>query len=183
MVMARELYALITPNAFCLPNNPSNAVVYACPTVAGQPINNMPLIQMEQATIDTRFAREKYYFLLMRNIERACFTPFDASINDAFKVSNDPVIQRWHAGMRVIDILDQLSTIYCQPTPAVLRTKDTVFRSPYLATDTPEVLFCCIEEYAKMALLCCNPYTDWQLVTNAIRLLLTTELYTPPFKD
>jgi hypothetical protein len=60
----------------------------------------------------------------MRNIERACFTALDASINDTFKMSNDPMIQGWHAGMQVIDILDQLSTIYGQPTPAVLKMND-----------------------------------------------------------
>ncbi len=43
MVMARELNALITPNAICLPNNPGNAAVYVRPTVAGQPANNTPL--------------------------------------------------------------------------------------------------------------------------------------------
>jgi hypothetical protein len=56
----------------------------------------------------------------MHNIERACFTALDASINDAFKVSNDPAIQGWHSNMRIINILDQLSTIYGQPTQAVL---------------------------------------------------------------
>ena len=54
----------------------------------------------------------------MQNIERACFMALDSSINNAFKVSNDPTIQGWHAGMRVIDKLDQLSLIYGQPTPA-----------------------------------------------------------------
>ncbi len=98
--------------------------------MAGQPVDNMPLMQMEKATINTCFAREKHYFLSMRNIKLACFTALDASVNDAFKVSNDPTIQGWHAGMQVIDILDQLSTIYGQPTPAVLETNNTVFCSP-----------------------------------------------------
>jgi hypothetical protein len=89
----------------------------------------------------------------MRNIKQACFTTLNASINDAFKVSNNPAIQGWHAGMQVINILDQLSTIYGQPTPAILETNNTVFHSPYLAADAPEVLFCCIEECAKTALL------------------------------
>jgi hypothetical protein len=119
----------------------------------------------------------------MRNIEWACFTTLNASVNDAFKVSNDPGILGWHTGMQVIDILDQLSMIYGQPTPAILETNNTVFRSPYLAADTPEVLFRCIKECTKTALLGRNPYTDWQLVTNAIRLLLTTGLYTQPFED
>jgi hypothetical protein len=34
LVVARELYALLTTNAFCLPNNPGDAAVYVCPTVA-----------------------------------------------------------------------------------------------------------------------------------------------------
>jgi hypothetical protein len=143
----------------------------------------MPLMQTEQAAINTCFAREKHYFLLMRNIEQACFTTLDASINDAFKVSNDLAIQGWHAGMQVIDILDQLSTIYNQPTLAVLKTNNTVFHSPYSAANALEVLFRRIKECAKMALLGRNPYTDWKLVSNAIRLLPTTGLYTWPFKD
>jgi hypothetical protein len=63
----------------------------------------------------------------MQNIERACFTALDASVNDAFKVSNDPAVQGWHAGMRVIDILDQLSATYRQPTPAALKANDRIF--------------------------------------------------------
>jgi hypothetical protein len=63
----------------------------------------------------------------MRNIKRACFAALDASINDAFKVSNDPTIQEWHAGMSVIFILNQLSELYSQPTRAILEMKDTVF--------------------------------------------------------
>jgi hypothetical protein len=57
MVMARELYALFTPNALHLPNNPSNAMVYIRPTVASQPIDNIPLTPMEQAMIYMRFVR------------------------------------------------------------------------------------------------------------------------------
>jgi hypothetical protein len=112
MVMAQELYTLLTPTPFCLPKDPGDAAVYICPVAAGQPVNTTLLTRTEQATINTRFAHAKHYFLLMCNIERVSFTALDASINDAFKVSNDPTIQSWHASMRVIDILDQLSTIY-----------------------------------------------------------------------
>jgi hypothetical protein len=48
----------------------------------------------------------------MQNIERACSTALNMSIDDAFKVLNDPNVREWHAGMRVIDILDQLSATY-----------------------------------------------------------------------
>ncbi len=119
----------------------------------------------------------------MQNIERACFTALNASINDAFKVSNNPNIQGWHAGMRVLDILDQLSVTYSQPTPAVLEVNNHIFRSPTLATNAPKVLFCCIKECAKMALLGQNPYTNKQLITNMIRPLLTTGLYVCVFED
>jgi hypothetical protein len=56
---------------------------------------------MEQATVNTMFNRQRHYFLSIQNIERGCFTALDASINDAFKVSNDPSIWGWHAGMKV----------------------------------------------------------------------------------
>jgi hypothetical protein len=89
----------------------------------------------------------------MQNIKRECFTALDASVNNAFKVLNDPAVPGWHAGMRVIDILDQLSATYGQSTPAALEENDHIFRSPTSATDPPEVLFRCIEECAEMALL------------------------------
>ena len=183
MVMARELYGLITNIPFRLPTNPGAAAVYVRAVVSGQPVNNAPLSRTEQASIDTAFNRQKHYFLSMQNIERACFTALDSSINDAFKVSNDPTVQGWHAGMRVIDILDQLSLIYGQPTPAALEANDHIFRSPTSAADAPEVLFRRIEECAEKALLGQNPYTDKQLITNAIRLLLTTDLYIRAFED
>jgi hypothetical protein len=163
--------------------NPGNTDVYVCPVVAAQLVDTTPLTRTEEATINRRFARAKHYFLSMHNIERVCFTALDASINDTLKVSNDPAIQGWHASMRIINILDQLSTIYGQPTLAILETNHAVFQSPYSATDAPEVLFHQIEEYAEMVLLGHNPYTDQQLVTKATHLLITTGLYIRPFEE
>ncbi len=119
----------------------------------------------------------------MQNIERACFTALDASVNDAFKVLNDPAVGGWHAGMRVINILDQLSATYGQPTPAALEENDHIFRSPTSAADPLEVLLRHIEECAETALFGKNPYTDKLLIMNAIRLLLSTGLYTRAFED
>jgi hypothetical protein len=62
MVMARELYALLTLNLFCLPNDLGNAAVYVRPVLAGQPVDNTLLNQTEQATINTQFACKKHYF-------------------------------------------------------------------------------------------------------------------------
>jgi hypothetical protein len=184
LVMTRELYAFLTSTPFRTPNNPGPSNIYV---LALDPANLVPnpalLTRTEQATIDTTFAHCKHHFLSMRNIERACFTILGSTINNPFKVSNNPAIQGWHVGMSVMFILDQLSKLYGQPTPAVLETNNTVFRGPYLAADAPEVLFQCIEECTETALLGSNPYTDRQLVTNAIHLLLTTGLYTRPFEE
>jgi hypothetical protein len=162
MVMNIALYALLTPIPFCTPNDPGPIAVYERALVPNNPNaqpDPAPLTKTEQATIDTMFNCRKHYFLSMRNTKRACFTVLDSSINDAFKASNDPTIQGWHVGMSVMFILDQLSKLYGQPTPAVLEMKDAVFCSPYLAADAPKVLFRHIEECAKTALLGNNPYT------------------------
>ena len=119
----------------------------------------------------------------MQNIVCVCFTALDGSINDAFKVSNDPNVQRWHGGMRVIDILNQLSLIYGQPTPAFFKANNHIFRSPTSAADAPEVLSRRIKECAKKALFGQNPCTDQQLITNTTCLLLTTGLYIHAFED
>jgi hypothetical protein len=85
--------------------------------------------------------------------------------------------------MRVIDILDQLSMTYGQPTPSALEANDHIFQSPTSAADPPEVLFRRIKECAETALLGKNPCTNKQLIMNTIRLLLTTGLYIRVFED
>jgi hypothetical protein len=63
MVIALELYALLTLNAFHLPNNPGKTTVYVRTALASQPVDTLPLMQMEQATIDKRFTCMKHYFM------------------------------------------------------------------------------------------------------------------------
>jgi hypothetical protein len=187
MVMAQELYALLTPTPFHLPTNPGAHTVYVWPIDPSNPgvipDPAIPLTRTEQATIDTTFSGCKHYYQSMLNIERACFTTLDASINVAFQVSNNPTFQGRHADMSMMVILDQLSELYGHPTSAVLEQNNCMFHSPYLATDPPEVLFRRIQDCAEIALLGCDPYTDWQLINNTIRLLLTTGLYLQPFED
>jgi hypothetical protein len=127
MVMASKLYALLTTSMFHLPINPGAAAVYFCSQLPGQPVNNAPLSRTEQASIESLFNRRKHCYLSMQNIKRACFMALNASINNAFKVSNDPNVHGWHAEMRVIDILDQLSATYSQSTPALLEANNHIF--------------------------------------------------------
>jgi hypothetical protein len=130
MVMYRALYALLTPTPFQTTNDPGPNAVYVRAINPANPNvipDAAPLTRTEQGTIDTMFNHHKHYFLSMRNIKRTCFTMLDSSINNAVKVSNNPTIQGWHAGMSVKFILDQLSELYGQPTPAILKMNDTIF--------------------------------------------------------
>jgi hypothetical protein len=88
LVMLQAMYVLLTVNTFCTPNDPGPAADYT----RADPADLTLMICTEQASIDTTFAHQKHYFHLMQNIEHACFTMLNASINDAFKVSNNPII-------------------------------------------------------------------------------------------
>jgi hypothetical protein len=173
------MYALLTIDPFCTPNNPGLAADYT----RTDPADLTVLMHTKQATSNTAFACQKHYFHSMQNIEHACFTVLDASINDAFKVANNPNITGWQAGISVQEILDQLSNIYGQPTPAAMELNDVAFRNQYSSVDAPKVLFRRIENCAEIAILGQNPYTDCQLINNVIRLLLTTGLYQRPFEE
>jgi hypothetical protein len=87
----------------------------------------------------------------------ACFTSLDASVNNTFKVWSINNGCGWHAGMKVIDILDQLNNIYGKPTSTALEANDNIFHSPYLVADAPKVLTRQMEDCAKVALLGKNP--------------------------
>jgi hypothetical protein len=141
------------------------------------------LTRTEQASIDTAFAHKRHYYQLLINIERACFIALNANIDDAFKVSDIPTIMGWHAGMETQDILDQLSQTYGQPTSAALEINNVTFHGHYSAANAPEVLFQRIKNCAEIAILGNNPYTDWQLINNAIRLLLMTGLNIRAFEE
>ncbi len=64
-----------------------------------------------------------------------------------------------------------------------MEINNVTFCGPYSATNAPEVLFRRIKNCAEIAILGNNPYTDWQLINNAIRLLLTTGLYIRAFEE
>jgi hypothetical protein len=173
------MYGLLTVNAFRLPNNPGSAADYT----RADPNDCTPLIRTEQAFVDAAFVRERHYFLTYQNIERACFNALDGSINNAFKVSNDPAFCRWHIDMSTCKILDQLSTSYSQPTPATMELNDTMFRGPYSTANAPKVLFLCIKNCVEIAMMGNNPYTNRLLITNTARLLLTTGLCQRAFEE
>ncbi len=79
-------------------------------------------------------------------------------------------------GMTTRAILDQLSMSYSQPNPAAIEINNATFRGQYFAADAPKVLFRRIENCAEIAIMGNNPYTNRQLINNAVRLLLTAGL-------
>jgi hypothetical protein len=173
LVMLQAMYALLTVNAFHLLIKPGPAADYT----RADPNNLRPLMHTKQASADTTFNRQKHYFLLLQNIKPACFKALNSSVNDAYKVSDDPTIQGWHMGMTTEANLDQLSTSYGQPTPVAMEINNAMFFGQYSTAYTPKVLFRCIKNCTEIAIMGNNPYTDCQLINNAVLLLLTTGLY------
>ena len=86
------MHALITPTPFRIPGDPGPlAIYYSTPTAIidnagapvldaeGQPTFNVPLTidRATQATIDSRFNRERNYWLLYLNTQRAVYNLLD----------------------------------------------------------------------------------------------------------
>ncbi len=69
MVMAQNMYALLTTTPFRLPISPGDTPKYLRVALLGEQVDTSPLTRTEQATIDSTFARRKHYFLSMQNIK------------------------------------------------------------------------------------------------------------------
>jgi hypothetical protein len=80
------------------------------------------------------------------NIRQAVFYVLVNNIDDAFKVSNDPMLVGWNPSMEPQEMFNQIMSTYNKPTPAALLQNDMLFRSAYSPTDAPEVLFWRIED-------------------------------------
>ena len=107
----------------------------------------------------------------------------DDSIDDAFKFSPDLDLTGWNPSMKIIEIMDQLTTTYGRSTPTALLQNDTLFRSTYPPIDAPEVLFRRIKDCQEIQTLGDDLYTPMQLLNNAIRLLLGCGLYQRDFEE
>ena len=111
--------------------------------VAGNPTYQDPpdIPRAVQASIDAQFKWAKNYYNLYSNIHRAVFNILDENIDDALKVSNDPMLVGWNLSMEPREMFDQITVTYGKPTPAALLQNDTLFGSVYSPNDAPEVLF------------------------------------------
>ena len=192
------MYGLLMTSPFRIPTDPGPLAIYYPPRVAigdaqGNPVLDgqiMPTYQSqpamgraEQATINAHFKCAKNYWESYQNIQRAVFNCLDDGVDNAFKVSNDPVLAGWNPLMEPREMFDQITATYGRPTPAALLQNDTLFQSVYPQQDAPEVLFRRIRDCQEVQILGEDPYTAQQLLNNAVRLLLQTGLYTRDFED
>ncbi len=101
----------------------------------------------------------------------------DTNVADQFKVSIIPSLIGWNATMSIIDILDQLDGTYGKPDTMTLFQNDTLFRSAFNPTDAPKSLFYRIEQCQEIQILARDPYSDTQIINNAVRLLMQANIF------
>jgi hypothetical protein len=83
--------------------------------------------------------------------------------------------------MTVRSILGQLEALYGKPDTMSLFQNDTLFRSPFPATEAPEMLFYRIEQCQEIQTIAQDTYTPKQIINNAICLLMQPSIF--PLKE
>jgi hypothetical protein len=83
--------------------------------------------------------------------------------------------------MTIRVILEQLEASYGKPDTMTLFRNDTLFRSPFPATEAPEMLFYRIEQCQEIQTLAQDPYSNTQIINNAVRLLMQSNIF--PLKE
>ena len=73
--------------------------------------------------------------------------------------------------MSIIDIFTQLDATFGKPYAQAILLNDSNFCAPLLTMETPETLFLQLEECQEVQILALNPYTDKQLIVNAVIVL------------
>jgi hypothetical protein len=142
LIMARSMYSLLTRTPFRVPTDPGLLAIYYPPPVPiviaqGDPVLDevglptyhiQPIIERAaQATIDAQFKQANNYYESYLNIRRAVFNILNDNIDNAFKVSDDPMLVGWNPSMAPREMFNQITTTYGQPTPAAQLQNDTLF--------------------------------------------------------
>jgi hypothetical protein len=103
------------------------------------------------------------------------------NIANQFKVSNMQNMTGWNSSMTVRSILKQLESLYGKPDTMLLFQNNTLFRSPFPATEAPEMLFYRIEQCQEIQTIAQDHYTLKQIINNAIHLLMQSGIF--PLKE
>jgi hypothetical protein len=75
----------------------------------------------------------------------------------------------------------KLEGSYGKPNMMPIHQNDLLFRSPFLPSKAPEMLFYCIEQCQEIQTIPEDPYTPKQIIRNAIRLLMVLGIF--PLKE
>jgi hypothetical protein len=172
LAMDPATYLLLEGAAFTIPPNPGPMAIF--PGGAGA-------ARTAIKTIQATFGRNKNYYLSYKNITQVCFRMLDANVSDQFKVSNNPTLTGWNSTMSIINILNQLQVSYGKPNIMTLYTNDTLFRSPMTAGNSPEMLFYRIEQCQEIQRIGNLPYSEEQIIANAVCILLQANIF--PLKE
>jgi hypothetical protein len=98
-------------------------------------------------------------------------------VPNQFKVSNTPTLTGWNVTRLIQVILTQMENLCGKPLAAALFTNDTLFKSPFHATEAPELLFYRIKQCQEIMTLGKLPYTTEQVISNALCLLMTLQIF------
>ncbi len=170
LVLLPMVYALLEPNPFVTPADLGAVAVYAQFTLPAQ-----------IKTVGAMFVQAQNEYGSYKNIMRECFRMLDENVADQFKVSNVPTLIGRNASMTIQEILNQLNGTYGKPDTMTLLTNDMHFQSPFNPADKPESLFYRIEQCQEIQVFAQDPYTNTQIINNAIRLLMQSSIF--PLKE
>ena len=102
-------------------------------------------------------------------------------VQEQYRVSNVPGLSGWNQTMSINEILDQLESTYGRPDATALLQNDALYRGALANTDSPETLFLRLELCQEVQILANNPFTDAQMLHQAVLLLRQSNIL--PTKD
>jgi hypothetical protein len=102
---------------------------------------------------------------------------FNANMATQFKVSKTPLLNGWNSTMTIMKILDQLQDSYGRPNTMTLFKNHTLFHSPMTPGDSLEMPFYRIKQCQEIQRIEKVPYSDDQIITTAVRILITSNMF------
>ena len=105
----------------------------------------------------------------------------DENVADQFKVANIPTLTGQNMSMSIREMIAQLEGSYGNPDMMTLFTNNTLFCSVFNPNNTPKTIFYRIEQCQEIQVLIRDPYSNVQVINNAIRLLMQSSIF--PLKE
>jgi hypothetical protein len=130
---------------------------------------------------ESQFKIDKNLYKTYINVHRAVYKLLIDNVLPQYQASTTPGLTGWDATMTIIDIFAQLDATFGKPDAQAQPFNDRNFRAPLLPMETPETLFLRLEECQEVQILANNPYTDMQLIINAVLVLQIANIF--PVKE